>query len=181
MQVVQIWEQLQYNIVNQMILMKGTLIQFEIRVLNSSVFLKSTVLSLTINHKRFCSKVNNDVRVPLKKKSVQVRSVCLVKPRWLLTSHSQLVQLSMHSRTTQAIPVSSLQQLFRPTVLRAVSHASILQVTIMQRKMSKNIFFLLPQRKIQLILTFCLKLFTFSDFFTCDLLIHQSCLSNQVY
>lgn len=52
-----------------MILMKGTLIQFEIRALNSSVFLKSTVLSLTLNHKRFCSKVNNDVRVQLKKKN----------------------------------------------------------------------------------------------------------------
>lgn len=60
-----------------MILMKGTLIQFEIRALNSSVFLKSTVLSLTLNHKRFCSKVNNDVRVQLKKK-ISIGKKCVL-------------------------------------------------------------------------------------------------------
>lgn len=73
------------------------------------------------------------------------------EPRVSLTPHRWAGRSPAHARSTSANAVLHLPWLISPAALRAISSTS--QVTIMCRKMCKNMSFsLFPQRKAKLIL-----------------------------
>lgn len=125
-----------------------SLIHFEMRALNDCVFLKSNILFLTYNHKRVLFGGTQWCPSRIKYKYWQKASA-LETPGCLLTSGSQIIQSSMHSKSHRpglCLLFSSCSDLLYLEL--SVMPAHVTSEDNVQKNRCKNIsIFLLPQKK----------------------------------